>query len=87
MAGHDVLIIAFWIAGRKAALVPGSFQSIVEMVVSFISDMVYGSAGRRLGRKILPLILGLFIFIWIANLTGLLPGVGTIGTFTRKKPT
>jgi F-type H+-transporting ATPase subunit a len=51
------------------------------MIVGFISDLVYGTAGKKLGQKVLPLILGLFVFIWIANLSGLLPGVGTIGYY------
>lgn len=79
-----LIILAFWLAARKATLVPGKFQSMIEMVVTFISDMVYGSAGKRLGRGIMPLILSLFIFIWIANLSGLLPGVGTIGYYPEE---
>jgi F-type H+-transporting ATPase subunit a len=78
MAG---ILIVFWIAARKGSLIPGRFQSVIELVVEFVSDLVYGTAGRRLGRRILPLISALFIFIWIANLSGLLPGVGTIGTW------
>ena len=78
MAG---ILLVFWSAARKGSLIPGRFQSVVELVVEFVSDLVYGTAGRRLGRRILPLVSALFIFIWIANLSGLLPGVGTIGTW------
>jgi F-type H+-transporting ATPase subunit a len=42
--------------------------------------MTEGSGGKAFGRKVFPLVSGLFIFILIANYTGLLPGVGTIGT-------
>ncbi len=76
-----LIILVFWLAARRGTLIPGRFQSAIEMVVEFVSNLVYGTAGKRLGRRILPLIMGLFIFIWIANLSGLLPGVGTIGYY------
>jgi F-type H+-transporting ATPase subunit a len=76
-----IILLIFWLAARKGSLIPGRFQSVIELVVEFISDLVYGTAGRRLGRRILPLVMGLFVFIWIANLSGLLPGVGTIGKY------
>ena len=76
-----LILLVFWLAARKGALIPGRFQSTIELIVEFISDLVYGTAGRRLGRRVLPLIMGLFVFIWIANLSGLLPGVGTIGQY------
>jgi F-type H+-transporting ATPase subunit a len=75
------IILAFWAAARRAKDVPGRFQSVIEMIVGAILGLVEGTAGRRFGRKVLPLILGLFVFILFANLSGLLPGVGTIGTW------
>ncbi len=76
-----VLIVGSLIA-RKATLVPGSrAQSIVEVMVGFILDLVEGAGGKRIGRRILPLIMGIFIFILFANFSGLLPGVGTVGVY------
>lgn len=79
-----LIILVFWAAARKGALIPGRFQSAIEMVVDFVSNLVYGTAGRKFGAKILPIIFGLFVFIWIANLSGLLPGVGTIGYYEEE---
>lgn len=73
------LIVVGSIIARRAQLVPGRFQSVFEMVVEFLLGLVEGAAGKRLGRRIFPLIGGLFIFIIVANYTGLLPGIGTIG--------
>lgn len=70
--------------GTGAQLVPGRLQSIFEMVVEFLLGLVEGTAGKRLGRRIFPLIGGLFIFIIVANYTGLLPGIGTIGIWHEK---
>jgi F-type H+-transporting ATPase subunit a len=72
------ILIVFTIIARGAKFIPGRAQSVVEMIVEFILDLVEGTAGRRVGRRIFPLIAGLFIFILFANLSGLLPGVGTI---------
>ncbi|MCC6703953.1 MAG: F0F1 ATP synthase subunit A [Thermomicrobiales bacterium] len=79
-----LIILVFWAAARKGALIPGRFQSAIEMIVDFVSNLVYGTAGRKFGGKILPIIFGLFVFIWIANLSGLLPGVGTIGYYEEE---
>ena len=73
------IILAFWAAARRSKDIPGRFQGLIEMIVGAILGLVEGTAGRRFGRKVLPLILGLFVFILFANLSGLLPGVGTIG--------
>lgn len=72
------ILIVFTIIARGAKFIPGRAQSVVEMIVEFILDLVEGTAGRRIGRRIFPLVAGLFIFILFANFSGLLPGVGTI---------
>jgi len=74
-----ILLLVFWWVGRKATLVPGRFQGLVEMLMEFLLGMTEGSGGKAFGRKVFPLVSGLFIFILFANYTGLLPGVGTIG--------
>jgi F-type H+-transporting ATPase subunit a len=73
-----VIIIVGALIARKATLIPGRAQSIFEMVADFLLSLVEGAAGRQVGRKIFPLIGSLFIFIILANYSGLLPGVGTI---------
>lgn len=74
-----LLLVGSWLA-RKAQTqtVPGRAASVAEMIVEFLVNLVESTAGKRIGRRILPLIAGLFIFILFANFTGLLPGVGSI---------
>jgi F-type H+-transporting ATPase subunit a len=79
------LIILGSIVARRAQLIPGRLQSVVEMVVEFLLGLVEGTAGKKLGRRIFPLIGGLFFFIIVANYTGLLPGIGTIGIWHEGK--
>lgn len=73
-----LILIVFTIVARRASMVPGRGQGVIELMVEFLLDLVEGTAGRRIGRRIFPLIAGIFIFILFANFSGLLPGVGTI---------
>ena len=68
-----VLITALIIIGtRRAALVPGRLQSLVEMTYEFVADMIDSNVGRE-ARGYLPFIFSLFTFILLANLLGLVP--------------
>src|SRR5690606_30478302 len=67
------------LVARKATMVPTHGQSIFEMLIEFMLDLVESAAGKNVGRRIFPLIGGLFIFILVCNYAGLLPGVGTVG--------
>jgi F-type H+-transporting ATPase subunit a len=80
-----VLAIAlfFFLATRRMRLVPKGAQNFGEAIVELLLGITEGTAGRRVGRRIFPLIATLFIFILVANYSGLLPGVGTIGGCAR----
>ncbi len=71
------------LATRKMSLVPKGAQNLAEAIVELLLGITEGTAGKRVGRRIFPLIATLFIFILIANYSGLLPGVGTIGECVR----
>ena len=73
-----VLIVFTWIA-RRSKDVPGRLQGLAEMLVGFILDLVVGAGGDRIGRRVLPLVSGIFLFILFSNFSGLLPGMGTVG--------
>jgi F-type H+-transporting ATPase subunit a len=80
-----LLIAVGAIIARNAKLVPGRWQGLFEVVASFILELVESTGGKSFGRRIFPLIGSVFIFILIANYTGILPGVGTIGVY-REEP-
>ena len=73
-----ILIVGSLLAHR-AKNVPRRAQGAFELIVEFLLGLVEGTAGKRAGRRIFPLIAAIFIFIIFANYSGLLPGVGTIG--------
>ncbi len=74
-----LVLIVFTALARKAQAIPGRGQGVIEVIVEFLLNLVEGTGGRRLGRRIFPLVSGIFIFILFSNFSGLLPGVGTIG--------
>ena len=80
-----LVLIIFTALAQRAQTVPSRGQSVVEMIVEFILNLVEGTAGQTFGRKVMPLISALFIFILFANLSGLVPGMGTIG-INREEP-
>jgi len=80
-----LLLIVGAVIARNAKLVPGRWQSVFEVAASFILDLVESTGGRSFGRRIFPLVGAIFMFIVIANYSGLLPGVGTIGIY-RTEP-
>jgi F-type H+-transporting ATPase subunit a len=50
---------------------PGAVQNFLEMVVSFLRDLVDEAIGGHSARVYLPLVGGLFLFIALGNLFGL----------------
>ena len=78
-----VLMVFVW-GGMKRELVPGRWQMAVESMTSFIDSMLAANIGAE-GRKYVPYVFSLFMFILFANVLGLLP-LGLVGlhafTFT-----
>jgi F-type H+-transporting ATPase subunit a len=62
----------FMIGGMKRQLVPGRWQVAVEGVTSFITSMLDTNVGPE-GRKYVPWVFTVFIFILFANLMGMMP--------------
>ncbi|MDJ0977987.1 MAG: F0F1 ATP synthase subunit A [Erythrobacter sp.] len=84
MAVTVILLVAFVYGGMRRELVPGRWQMAVETMTGFIDNMLEANIGKE-GRKYVPYIFSLFMFILFGNLLGLLP-IGLVGlhpfTFT-----
>ena len=65
-------IWAFMLGGMKRELVPGRWQAAVEGVTGFITSMLDTNVGPE-GRKYVPWVFTVFIFILFANLMGMMP--------------
>ena len=66
------IIWVFMLGGMKRQLVPGRWQVAVESVTGFISNMMAQNVGPE-GKKFVPYVFSLFMFILIANLLGMMP--------------
>ena len=57
---------------RGRAMVPGGWQSMAELSLEFIANLLRELVGTE-GRRYFPFIFSLFMFILMGNLLGLLP--------------
>jgi len=64
----------FWLATRRLSQTPGPVQTALEATVSIIEDTVAEVAPQQ-AKLLTPFIGSLWIFLVIANLSGLIPGV------------
>ncbi|MEG2139309.1 MAG: F0F1 ATP synthase subunit A [Bilophila sp.] len=62
-----------WLVRRNLSLVPGRLQSVFETVIGGLEDFTVTNMGED-GRKVFPVLIGLFLFIAMQNLLGLVPG-------------
>jgi F-type H+-transporting ATPase subunit a len=69
-----VLSIAAWLVTRRLSLEPGPVQTVAEGIVSTIEDAIRSAAPEHV-EQLLPFIGSLWIFLALANLSGLIPGL------------
>lgn len=74
-----VLLVLTQVAVRRASLVPGRLQGVLEVVLDGLLGFLSSLMGEHLARKTFWFLATLFLFILCANWCGLLPGFGTIG--------
>jgi F-type H+-transporting ATPase subunit a len=72
-----LIVLALGLAIRSKLSVddPGRLQIVLEDVVRFFVSQIEAVIGPK-GRRFLPLLGGLFVFIWIGNMMGQIPGLG-----------
>jgi F-type H+-transporting ATPase subunit a len=72
------LVTAFLTLGmRQHALIPGRWQSMVELSYEFIAKMVRDNVGSD-GMRYFPFVFTLFMFILFCNLIGMVPFTFTV---------
>jgi F-type H+-transporting ATPase subunit a len=75
-----IVLASLWLVmlgGMQRQLVPGRWQAMVEGVTGFIDNMLATNVGPE-GKKFVPYVFSLFMFILLANLWGMMP-VGVLG--------
>ncbi len=58
---------------KSIKLVPGKFQSVFEIGIESLENLVIDTMGEK-GRKFVPLLIGIFIYVFFMNILGLIPG-------------
>ncbi len=68
-----ILSLFFFRAAKKSALHPDHHQNLAEMAVETLHDFIIGIMGKQ-GKEFVPFLGSLFIFIFVMNVIGLVPG-------------
>jgi F-type H+-transporting ATPase subunit a len=70
-----------WIGTRALKLVPGRFQSVVEMGLDFVRvGIAEDLLGKKDGRRFFPLIASIFFFVLFMNIAGIIPALNIAGS-------
>lgn len=72
MIAAAVLLWIFMLGGMKRDVIPGRWQMAVEGFTGFIDKLLEANIGKE-GRKFLPYVFSLFMFILFTNAVGLIP--------------
>lgn len=70
--GLAVMTIFLIGGSRRGDMVPGRWQTLVEMSYGFVAGMIKDNVGRE-GKQYFPFIFTLFMFILAANVLGMFP--------------
>jgi F-type H+-transporting ATPase subunit a len=68
-----ILVILSYIGAKTLQMIPTKGQNVLEALVGGIEDFMIGVTGEE-GRWLFPLAATIFIYIFICNLVGLIPG-------------
>ncbi|MEN2737956.1 F0F1 ATP synthase subunit A [Microbacterium sp. X-17] len=75
------VVIIFWLGTRRMRVVPGRFQSLVEMGLDFVRiNIAEDLLGKKDGQRFLPILTTMFFMILFMNLTGIVPFLNLAGT-------
>lgn len=77
-----LLIIPAIYLSKRITLQPKGLQTIFEPIIDGLYSLTESIAqSKKATQAIFPYVATFFLFIFVANFSGLLPGVGTIGFF------
>lgn len=72
--GMLILTAAGLMLKSRISMVPGRLQNFFEALVGALEDFIVSSMGEK-GRRFVPLLAGIFIYILTMNYLGLIPGL------------
>lgn len=76
-----LVVVLFWLGTRRMRVIPGRFQSAIEMIIDLPRKSVAQDLlGEKDGKRFAPLIVTIFITVLFMNLTGIIPFANIAGT-------
>ncbi|KQQ68916.1 F0F1 ATP synthase subunit A [Microbacterium sp. Leaf320] len=82
-----VVVLILVLGTRRMKIVPGRFQSVVEMGLDFVrSNIAHDLLGRKDGNRFLPILTTIFFMVLFMNITGIIPFLNIAGTSIAAVP-
>lgn len=75
LTGVALSMLLFYAAFAKPKLIPGRVQAAAEGIVEFVRDSVAIDIMGPDGRKFVPFLVSMFMFVWVSNLFEVIPFV------------
>ncbi len=76
-----IIVLTIGFAGtRKMKIVPQGMQNFFEWAMGMLLDFCEEIAGKKWGRRFLPFVATIFLYVLFANWASLIPGVESFGT-------
>ncbi len=69
-----MILFALLLKGRLK-LIPGKVQSSFEVIFEFLEEICVSTLGKKDGRRFLPLIATIFVFVLLSNWIGIIPNL------------
>ena len=81
------VVLVLWLGTRRMRVVPGRFQSLVEMGLGFVRNgIAHDLLGRKDGDRFLPILTTIFFMVLFMNITGIIPFLNIAGTSIAAVP-
>ncbi len=81
------IVLILVLGTRRMTVVPGRFQSVVEMGLDFVrGGIAHNLLGRKDGDRFLPLLTTIFFMVLFFNITGIIPLLNIAGSSVAAVP-
>jgi len=83
-----ILLALSYFSTRNLKIIPNKLQSMFELIFSFLEEIIESTLGKEDGKRFVPLICTIFVFVLLSNWIGIIPNilgfVGVIIAFLHK---
>ena len=74
-----ILVIVAFVVRSRLSLIPGRFQTLLEEMFGYVYDYVAETLeSREMARRFFPLLMTVFLFVFIGNMIHFVPGIGSL---------